>query len=191
MKENIFWDKKLSNEEIKQILKDVSHPRFIEIAAVLLSRTNNAQEVFVNYLDKVDFCKNWRKIKRTMRRNKWSDNRIIYWNEFYNIIVKELNIKVNKTREVYKNERVKGISEIIVKRRKSLMWTQGELAEKIGKSQQIISFIEKGNSNFSIDILIKILDVLGLEIIITPAGTGAMALTETTSGYNFDNKYYK
>ena len=78
MKENILWDKKISIEELKNILRDESNHRFIYCAALLLSRTNNRKEVFANYLDKVIFWKNWRKIKREMRKNKWTDKRIYF-----------------------------------------------------------------------------------------------------------------
>jgi len=77
--EKILWDKKITPEKIKKILKDESNPRFIEFAALLLSRTNNPKEIFDDWMDKVIFCRNWQKIKRKMRTNKWSDKKIIFY----------------------------------------------------------------------------------------------------------------
>jgi len=48
--------------------------------------------------------------------------------------------------------------------RKSKGWTQKELAEKAGLSQQAISFIENGYSNISLMTFKKIAGVLGLKI---------------------------
>ena len=48
--------------------------------------------------------------------------------------------------------------------RKGKDWTQKELAERAGLSQQAISFIENGYSNISLMTFKKIADVLGLKI---------------------------
>lgn len=79
----IFWDINLSIEEIKSILRDESHIRFIRFASLLLSRTDRTKEIFSDYLDKVTFCKNWRKIKQEMQKDKWNDSMIDFWEKVY------------------------------------------------------------------------------------------------------------
>lgn len=167
MTENIFWDKKIRPREVARILKDDSHPRFIELAALLLSRTNEPHEVFTNYLGKVLFCRNWRRIKRAMRQNKWSDNRIIFWNEVRDVLscrMDKKELERGKERPLVADENSQKIGEIVRETRKRLGWTQKDLASKAGLSQQIISFVEKGILNFSLRTLSKILNALKLRI---------------------------
>lgn len=90
MNENIFWDKKINKNEAKKILKDEANTKFIYIAATILSRTNNAKEVFSDYLDKTIFCRNWNRIKQRMRKDKWNDRNIDLWDEIYRVIKKDI-----------------------------------------------------------------------------------------------------
>jgi len=91
MKENIFWDKKVNKEEVKKILKNESHKRFIYFASLLLSRTNDIKTIFSEYLDKVIFCNNWIKIKRQMRKDKWNNVKINFWDEVYKVAKKKVD----------------------------------------------------------------------------------------------------
>lgn len=171
MKENILWDKKISIGELKEILRDASHPRFIYFASLLLSRTNNIKEVFDDYLDKVMFCKNWRKIKQKMRKNKWGDKRIDFWDEVYRVTLQTIDKterQVSVKRDEFVNEELKEMGTLLRKTRKKMGWTQKKLGENIGLSQQTISFIEKGNFDFSFGSLLKIISALNLKVSIEP-----------------------
>ena len=160
--ENVFWDKKMSQEEIKNILKDESNKEFISFAALLLSRTTDIKSVFLNYLDKITFCNNWRKIKRKMRKDKWNSPNINFWDEVYSVVVEKDKIQIVHKREELKKPELGNLSDIIKKTRKEQGWTQKELAEKVGLSQQTISLMESGKFNFSVISLIKILSALKL-----------------------------
>lgn len=170
MKENILWDKNISMEELKNILKDDSNPRFVYFASLILSRTGNIKEVLSNYLDKTIFCKNWRKIKRRMRKDKWSNKRIDFWDEVYRVTLEKTGKRgeISSKRDVFIEEgikeEVKELVKDIRKTRKIMGLTQKELAYIVGLSQQTISFIEKGNFDFSFGSLMKILHALGLKI---------------------------
>ena len=59
------------------------------------------------------------------------------------------------------------IGEQIRLRRKELMITQPDLADIAGVSVNTLYKIERGQANPTIDVLSKILDVLGLEITIS------------------------
>jgi HTH-type transcriptional regulator/antitoxin HipB len=190
MKENIFWDKKISIDDVKNILRDESHPRFIYFASLLLSRTSKIKEVFTDYLDKVMFCKNWRKIKQGMRKNKWADPKINFWEEVYNVVLKEIGSskkQISPKRVKLKNQELMELGNNIRKARKKMGWTQKRLAENVGLSQQTISFIEKGNFNFSFGSLMKIISALNFRVSLEPKNEYPRS-TDTTSPYAFSFK---
>jgi len=161
-----FWDKKLSEREIKSVLKDEDHPRFLEFASLFLSRTNDIRTVFSNYLDKKVFWRNWRAIKRRMSRNKWNDPKIVYWNGVYDVLKRDFK----KEGTILRKSRgpvapcLKEFGGIIRAAREEKGLTQKELADRSGISQVSISFIERGASNVSVLTLEKIAKVLGLTV---------------------------
>jgi DNA-binding XRE family transcriptional regulator len=168
----IFWDKKFGREEAKRVLKDESRPRFIEFAALLLSRTNQPKAVFKDYLSKAAFCNNWRRIKLRMRKDKWSDSRILFWDEVYRVVRQTIDKKELRTafeRNVAIDPDIRKLCEQIRQTRKQQGMTQIDLARKSGLSQQSISFVEQGYVNISIRTLKKIVDALGLKISLAPA----------------------
>ena len=91
-------------KEAVEILKDESDPRFVELAALLLSRTGASKEVFNNYLDKARFCRNWRRIKIKMRHNDWNDARINFWDEVYRVV--SMGIDKNELKKYVKKARL-------------------------------------------------------------------------------------
>ncbi len=56
------------------------------------------------------------------------------------------------------------IAEIIQKRRADLNITQSDLSEITGIGLRTIKRIEKGEGNVSLEVLLKLLNVLGLKI---------------------------
>lgn len=165
----IFWDKKINTEEAKRILKDEDNPRFIEFSSLLLARSNKPKRIFDNYLSKELFIKNWVNIKRRMRDNKWNDSRIIFWDEIYKAVRKNIAVKgfrEPKVRPLDIDPEVKIICDKIKDYRNKSRLTQTELAKKSGLSQQSISFIEQGYINISLRTLKKIADALDLRIVL-------------------------
>lgn len=63
---------------------------------------------------------------------------------------------------------VESLGNIIRERRKELGISQPDLAELAQISVNTLTKLERGESNPSWDVLQKVLDVLGLEIIISP-----------------------
>lgn len=165
----IFWDKNFKQNEVKKILSDETNPKFVEIAALLLSRTNKPNIIFSKYLNKIAFCNNWRRIKIQMRKNKWNEARIIFWDEVYKVILQDVDkamLKTSKRRYIHVDSQIKQIGDEIRKARKKKRWTQVELAKMSNLSQQTISFVEKGYTNISVRTLKKITDMVGLRIMI-------------------------
>ncbi len=165
----VFWDKKTSIDEAKTILRDELNPRFVEFASLLLARTNKPRSVFNNYLNKELFVNNWAKIKRRMRENKWNDRRIIFWDEIYMAVKKNMpigKIRKSKERSLDFDPEIKSICDQIKDYRKKRGLTQAGLAKESGLSQQSISFVEQGYVNISIRTLKKIADVLNLKLVL-------------------------
>ncbi|MFA5101505.1 MAG: helix-turn-helix transcriptional regulator [Candidatus Omnitrophota bacterium] len=169
----IYWDKNFNKEEAQRVLKNESDPRFIEFAAFLLSRTNQPKVVFKDYLGKTAFCNNWRRIKLRMRKDKWGDSRIMFWDEVYRVVRQTIDKKELKTaleRNLSVDPDIKKLCEQIREARKAKGLTQGDLARKAGLSQQSISFMEQGYVNISLRTLKKITDALGLKISLHQSG---------------------
>jgi len=165
----IFWDKNFNQDKVRRILNDEKGPKFIGVAATLLSRCNKPKEVFASYLNKAAFCNNWRRIKKQMRKNKWSDARIIFWDEVYKVTLQDIDkktLKTSKKRDIVIDPEMKAIGDKIRGFRKKLGWIQAELAKRSKLSQQTISFVEKGYTNVSVKTLKRITDTLGLRFVI-------------------------
>lgn len=167
MKRDWLWDRKVSLAKVKGILRDADHPRFAELSALLLSRKNAPKEVFSEYIDPLVFCKSWNRIKRQMRKDSWNNPRIEFWQHVYSVLLdkyKKEGIAIREAKSVFINPICSQIGEKIRQFRKGKDWTQADLAEKIGISQQIISRVEKGLENISIATLKKITDALGIKV---------------------------
>ena len=170
MEQNIFWDKKLTQQDAKKILSNNKDDRFSEIAALLLSRTNNSKLVFLEYLTKEIFCQQWKRIKSEMRKNKWGDERIDFWDQIHKTIYKQIGqtTAIRKKKEPRANHEFSNIAGILRNERKKQEITQKILAKKAGVSQQTISHIESGIGDVSLGTIRKISTVLNLEIKIGP-----------------------
>lgn len=167
MKKDWLWDRKISIKKAKKILKDSHHKNFILLASLLLSRKNNPREIFKKYIDPILFCKNWAKIKKTMRKNKWSDKRIIFWQAVYEALIEKYRgkgIKFREKKDIIIDELCKKMGGQIQKIRKEQKLSQKALAKKMGVSQQLISRIEKGKENVSLITLANITKALGKKI---------------------------
>ncbi|MDP2929729.1 MAG: helix-turn-helix transcriptional regulator [Candidatus Omnitrophota bacterium] len=167
MAADIFWDRKTTKQEALSILKDDSDPRFTEYASLVLSRVGKPKEVFTAYLDKMVFLRNWRRIKRKMRKDRWNDTRTIFWDEVYNVLSQDVDKKQLKEKRVPVSEEAKRVGEIIKAARQEKRLNQKELAVAADMSQQLVSFLENGYLNVSLSTLRKVLDVLGLDFSIT------------------------
>jgi len=60
------------------------------------------------------------------------------------------------------------VCKAIAARRKELKYSQDKVAQEVGTTQQHIAKFESGKANLAIKTVLKILDVLELEIDITP-----------------------
>ena len=172
MSESIFWDKNISLNKIKRILKNSSDERFIDLAALLLSRENRPKVVFSEYIKIIEFCKNWKQIKKRMRQNKWTEKRIDFWDEVYKVAMDNIDkekVRIRKPQKEAVDAEMQEICNKIKQARKSRGWTQKEASRQIGLSQQTISLVERGRANFSFKTIKKIANALGLMVILKSA----------------------
>jgi len=166
MKNNWLWDRKITDAEAKKVLKNPTDKGFIDMAALLLARNNDPQIVLKGYIDPSVFCQYWTAIKRKMRRDKWTEPRIVFWQAIYEKLADKYRRqgvvfrKEAPTKEplcVETGQKIAGI-------RRSLGLSQKEFANKMRVSQQLISRIEKGRENISLITLINISRALGRQV---------------------------
>ena len=167
MSANWLWDRKISDFKAKKILKEPGSKNFTALAALLLSRNNDPQEVFKGYIDPLVFCIQWASIRRRMRQDKWNQPRIVFWQAVY----EKLADKYHKKGIVFRKEIISAkdpLCQETGKRVSAIRHLQGlsqkELAKKIGISQQLISRVEKGRENVSLSTLTNIARALNMRV---------------------------
>ena len=172
METNWLWDKDVTDEQAKAVLADSNHPKFIAYAALLLSRTNSAKDVFRDFITRERFFINWTSIKRQMRKDSWNDPRIDYWQAIYDTLKEEnpelKQLKVSSIESAILKKPESSISKDIGDKIKVLReqsgLTQKDLAMRLRISQQIISRIESGRQNVSVETLDNICTALGVKV---------------------------
>lgn len=169
MKSNWLWDRKTSVSEVKNILRNPESKKFLMFAALLLSRENSPKEVFTRYIKPMNFCHNWHLIKKVMRKDNWNDPRIEFWQAIYEKLLEKYHrkkIQINGFEKEVKpiDELCQAVGGKIENIRKQKRFTQKQLAKKMKVSQQLISRVESGRENISLNALKKIVTALGSEI---------------------------
>ena len=169
MKSNWLWDRKTSVNEVKKILRNPKNEKFLKFAALLLSRENSPKEVFTKYLKPINFCRNWRLIKKVMRKDNWNEPRIEFWQAIYEKLLEKYRrkkIQINGFEKEVKpiDELCQAVGGKIENIRKQKGFTQKQLAKKMKVSQQLISRAESGRENISLITLKKIVSSLDSEI---------------------------
>lgn len=168
MKTNWLWDSRLSEAEVKKILKHANDPRFDFYAEKLLSRVNNPQTVF-SLMGQKTFCERWSRIKKRIKKDQWLENRVIFWQTIYEHLHKKLEEQGIKIRQPLEGkippERFE-LAQQIRQIRIRLGFTQSRIAKKLGVIQQYVSRIETGRENVSVDALKRIADALGKKLTI-------------------------
>lgn len=165
--DNWLWDKKISVSMAKKILKNPKHKRFYVFAALLLARNNQPARVFKECLSPLLFCEHWAGIKRSMREDKWSEPRIVFWQAIYEKLLdkyRKQGIVLRKHTQDVRDPLCAKTGKLIRDTRKDQGLSQKDLAKKLGISQQIISRVEKGRENISLATLSSITRALGLKV---------------------------
>ena len=167
MKDNWLWDRKIGLLKAKSILKDPDERDFILLASLLLSRKNEPKEVFRDYIKPLLFCKYWPAIKKRMRRDKWNEPRIIFWQAIYEKLIdryRKKGVAFRKETVTVLNPLYAEVGRQISNMRREQGLSQKKMASKLGVSQQLISRIEKGRENISLSTLNNISRALGKKV---------------------------
>lgn len=152
MKADWLWDRRMTESDAKRILKRPCDQSFIAMAALLFARKNEPREVFKRYIDPIIFCRNWHKIKRKMRSDKWGEPRIIFWQAIYEKLIEKYRKKGLGFKEKIsiREPLCESVGKKIAAIRHAQGLSQKSLAKKIGVFQQLISRLEKGSENASL-----------------------------------------
>lgn len=154
------WDVRRSDDQIREILKDPLQPSFLHYAALLLARSNVPREVLGEYLRKEDFCIQWDNIKRRMRKDRLSQDRIQFWQAIYRHVKEDLKAKgitLRRPRKIMTENSLRAkVGKRIREIRCAKKITQAELGRVAGLTQQFLSKIEQGTENISLDTIERI-----------------------------------
>ena len=152
MKINWLWDTRLTEKQVKRILKDPSNPRFYIYAEKLLSRTSDP-DIALGIIDPKIFHREWPVLKKRIQKDAWAKHRVAFWQSVYAKMLK------NSSQHIEIARQIRGMS---LKRR----YTQRDMAQKLGVIQQYVSKLETGQGNITIDTLKRIADVLDKNLVI-------------------------
>ncbi len=160
-----LWDRNISTAQAKKILSDDTHPKFVELAALLLARKNTPKEIFSTYLSQSTFTRSWPRVKRKMRQDKWAEPRIVFWQAIYQKLIetlKQRGVAIRGERGGHPRDALcHAIGDQIRDLRKKHGLTQSDLAKKLHVSQQVVSHIESGRGNMSLLTIKEIAHALG------------------------------
>ncbi len=169
-RKNWFWDLNIPFKKIKQILAREDDPRFPRIAGALLSRVQDAKQVF-GLISPAAFCRRYKAIENEIKSDEWTREKAAFWKTTYLRLSKQFKEKGEKIR---KPERIKiddfdrALIEQVKQNRKKAFMSQKELAGLMGyNSQQYISGIETGREKISMEFLKKLVQVTGQPIDLT------------------------
>lgn len=156
-----FWsyNPKAIKETVK-ILKNPYHPEFVKRIYAILSKTNDAKEVF-SVIDRVLFEEKWPEIRRYWTAQKQSLDLKAWWETIYEQLVSDK--KGIKRMHGEPAKLFNKIGSIIQNKRVEKNLSQRDFALKIGLHQPDISAIEAGKINLTLETLTKISKVLGIK----------------------------
>lgn len=167
MSRDWLWDRKLNISKAKKILKNPEHRDFISVASLLLARNNEPQLIFKEYLDPLLFCKRWAEIKKRMGKDKWQDQRIVFWQTIFEKVkerYQKQGISLREKRAGFRDIICREIGQQLQEIRQKMGLSQKAFAERLGISQQLISRIENGKENISLITLKNMATVLDKKV---------------------------
>lgn len=155
-----FWDlKPEALDETMEIIKNPWHPKFPERMIRLLSRCDEPKEIF-SIIDKEEFIQFWPRIRQKWGRTNQSADFRAWWETMYENLLRDRVVK--KAPKGKRLEEIRRIGRIIKEAREAKGWSQRELGQWVHMRQPDISAIEGGKQNLTIETLIRIGRVLGI-----------------------------
>jgi transcriptional regulator with XRE-family HTH domain len=164
-RKNWYWDLGLPFEKIRDILTDEQNPRFPRVAARLLARVDEPEQVF-SLITPLAFCRRFIAIQQEVNKDEWTKEKGAFWRATYERYLREFQHSGVRLRQRQPRERDSVTEELTTKLRESreaLHLSQGEVADMLGCSQQFVSGIEQGREKVTIDYLRRFADKTGSE----------------------------
>jgi len=146
--------------EIKTILKNPRHSKFVDRCFTLLSRCDDAKEVF-SIIDRSLFIEAWPRVRRYWARTNQSPDFKAWWETVY-----EQLLQKNKPKKALQGnpaETFMAIGKIIKEKRVGRKISQRDFARQAGMTQPDISAIEAGKKNLTIETLSRLCKILGIK----------------------------
>ena len=154
-----FWS--LSDRALKetaQTLRDPSDRQFCSKAITLLSLCDKPRELFGAIPQEV-FLQHWPSIKRRWKRSGQAQTNRLWWDSIYLTLISKGKKVTPEQRSGY----LAFIGQQIKKARLKKEWSQIDLAERVNIEQRLISRIESGKANITMETLLKLAKVLNIE----------------------------
>ena len=154
-RENWYWDLGMPFEKIREILTDEQNPKFPRIAARLLTRVDDPEQVF-SLIKPLAFCRRFYAIQQEVNKDEWTKEKGAFWRATYERYSREFQRSGVRLRQRQPREPDPFMDELAGKLRacrEALNFSQGQVAELLGCSQQFVSGIEQGREKITIDYL--------------------------------------
>ncbi len=154
-RENWYWDLGMPFEKIREILTDEQNPKFPRLAARLLARVDDPEQVF-SLIKPLAFCRRFIAIQQEVNKDEWTKEKGAFWRATYERYIREFQRSGVRLRQRLPLERDPFVEELTSKMRRcreALHFSQGQVAEMLGCSQQFVSGIEQGREKITIDYL--------------------------------------
>jgi len=154
-----FWS--LSDrglERTAQALRDPTARRFWSQAITLLSLCDKPRELF-RAIPRDVFMQHWPSLKRRWKKSGQSQTNLHWWDSIYLTLVSKEKKVTPEKRSAY----LQFIGRQIRKARLEKKWSQVDLAERVNIEQRLISRVETGKANITMETLLKLAKTLGIE----------------------------
>lgn len=154
-RENWYWDLGMPFEKIREILTDEQNPKFPRLAARLLARVDDPEQVF-SLIKPLAFCRRFYAIQQEVNKDEWTKEKGAFWRATYERYSREFQRSGVRLRQRQPREPDPFIDELAGKLREcreAMNLSQGQVAEMLDCSQQFISGIEQGREKITIDYL--------------------------------------
>ncbi len=175
---NWYWDLRISPEAIREVLENDQNPKFVSVAARLLARTNDPQEVF-SWISPKAFCRRFYAIQREISKDEWTKEKAAFWRATYQRYLRQFRKEGVRIRERAPRE-IDAFSRRILEKmrtcRQRAHLSQRELAAQMGYSQQFISGVENGREKITIDFLRKFAEATGSRFDVTLHSVAEMSV---------------
>lgn len=156
-----FWSlNPTALKEVKHVLRDPRHKKYIERAYALLSRCDDPKKVF-SVIKRQQFVKTWPRLRRYWAKRGQAADFKAWWETIY-----EQLLNRGKRTKGPKGSPAKLLLKIgkkIREKRLKMKVSQSDFARRVGMKQPDISAIEAGKKNVTMETLVRLCRILNIK----------------------------